>query len=391
MFVPRDIADKLCQLASGFPAVFLTGPRQSGKSTLLKHTFPDYDYVSLEETDYREFALNDPRGFLSRYKAPIILDEVQRAPELLSYLQTLIDTTNKPGMYLLSGSQNFLMMRSVSQSLAGRAGLATLLPFSLSELKRGGVFPDTMDAWLYRGTYPRSLTNNIKTEDFYQAYIPTYVERDVRQETGIHNLDRFQGFLTACARRVGGLVNYADLGREAGIDARTAQSWLSILEESYLIFRLMPWHRNIGKRYTKTPKLYFHDSGLACALLGIHDERELFSHDLRGHIFENAVIAESRKMSFNAGRRPSSFFWRDADRRHNEIDLLIEHGQEMKLFEVKATQTARDKHTRAMRLFSEGYGSEHTTRAVIYDGPESITLNEAEFINWRSLSETILS
>jgi predicted AAA+ superfamily ATPase len=391
MFVSRDIADKLRQLAAGFPAVFLTGPRQSGKSTLLKHTFPDYDYVSLEETDYREFALNDPRGFLSRYKAPVILDEVQRTPELLSYLQTLIDTVNEPGMYLLSGSQNFLMMRSVSQSLAGRAGLATLLPFSLSELKAGGIFPDTMNAWLYRGTYPRSLTTDIQAEDFYQTYIPTYVERDVRQETGIHDLERFQGFLAACTQRIGGLVNYTDLGRDAGIDARTARSWLSILEESYLVFRLMPWHRNIGKRYTKTPKLYFHDSGLACALLGIRNERELLDHDLRGHIFENAVIAESYKMSFNAGRRPRSYFWRDADQRRNEIDLLIEHGQELRLFEVKAAQTARDKHARAMRLFSEGYGSERTKRTVIYDGPESIMLNGAEFINWRSLSKPILS
>lgn len=387
MYIERDISENLLRLASGFPAVFLTGPRQSGKSTLLKNLFSNYLYVNLEETDIREYALSDPRGFLNRYKHPVIFDEVQRAPELLSYIQQEIDAVNKPGMYLLSGSQNFLMMRSVSQSLAGRAGLATLLPFSLREMKSANLLPSSTDEWLYAGTYPRRVTAKILPEDFYQSYIPTYVERDIRQETSIHDIGRFQSFLVACARRAGSLVNYADLARDASIDPRTARSWLSILEESYLTFRLLPYHRNIGKRHTKTPKLYFHDSGLLCSLLGIQNAEALFEHELKGHIFENTVVAEFQKMSFNAGVRPRSYYWRSANSREIEVDLILERSQLLELYEIKSSQTARTKHTDGIEDFTNQKLSTPVQKTVIYDGPGAITLRGAEFVNWRALAD----
>jgi predicted AAA+ superfamily ATPase len=384
MYIERDITDKLKQLASQFPVIYLTGPRQSGKSTLLKYVFPEYNYVSLEDKDIRQFAIDDPRGFLAVQGEYAIIDEAQRAPDLFSYIQTSVDEKEKAGIYLLSGSQNFLMMKSISQSLAGRVGILTLLPFSLTERGDDSVFPDA-NTWIYSGGYPK-LSSGIAPEDYFPSYIKTYLERDIRNETGVKDLSRFRTFLRVCASRVGTTVNFTDIGKEIAADARTIQSWLSILEESYILFRLRPWHGNYGKRQTKTPKLYFWDTGLLCALLGIEDASELTGNSHRGYIFENAVIAEFAKKRYNIGKEPRIYFWRDSDDQEKEIDLVIDKAGAPDLIEIKSSQTANPKFTKNIRMFAVGTGLEGAGRYVVYDGPDGVILADTTFINWRNIS-----
>jgi len=387
-FVERAISAKLKSMAGKFPVVFLTGPRQSGKSTLLKQLFrADYEYVSLEETDTRDFALQDPRGFLNAFRGKVIIDEAQRAPDLFSYIQTKVDSLHKPGMYILSGSQNFLIMRSISQSLAGRVGILSLLPFSLSERAKTGKLPKTANEWMFSGAYPRLVSSRISPEDFFPGYIATYVERDIRAETKIHELDKFRRFLGIVAASSGSPVNLTKLGVDASIDARTVNSWLSILEESYILFRMPPYYNNMAKRYTKTPKLYFYDTGLLCALLGFRNARELTMHEMRGRIFETAVISEVLKKNFNAGRRPKLFFWRDSDNKEKEIDLLEEILPGLELTEIKSSQTANREYTKNLLSFNPPSGVKIKSRQVIYDGSDKPVFSGVRYVNWRSLGE----
>jgi len=387
-FVERAINSKLKSIAGKFPVVFLTGPRQSGKSTLLKQLFhDDYEYVSLEEMDIRNFAINDPRGFLNAFKGKVIIDEAQRAPELFSYIQTRIDKINKPGMYILSGSQNFLMMRSISQSLAGRVGILSLLPFSLSEQAKTGKLPKTSNEWMFSGSYPRLISAKIRPEDFFPGYIATYVERDIRAETKIHELDKFRRFLSIVAAGSGSPVNLTKLGVDASIDARTVNSWLSILEESYVIFRMPPFFSNMAKRYTKTPKLYFYDTGLLCALLGFTNAKELNMHEMRGHIFETAIISEILKRNFNAGRRPRLYYWRDGDNKEKEIDLIEESPQGLELTEIKCSQTANREYAKNLLNFGLASNVKIKSRRVIYDGSDKPTFSGVRYMNWRSLGD----
>jgi predicted AAA+ superfamily ATPase len=401
MYIERKLTGKLQALAAKFPVIFLTGPRQSGKSTLVKRAFSDYDYVNLEEKDQRDFAVRDPRGFLDLYGDKAIIDEAQRAPDLFSYIQTKVDEDDRPGRYLLSGSQNFLILRSISQSLAGRVGILTLLPLSLAERFAG---PDDMpatDEWLYRGAYPRLLAQGIDPVDYYPSYVDTYVERDVRNETGVHDIGRFKAFLKVCAARTGTPVNFTDIGKELSADARTVASWLNILEESYVIFRLRPWYKNIGKRQTRTPKLYFYDTGLLCSLLGIDEPGLLRGHSMRGYLFENAVITEIAKAFYNEGKRPPLYFWRDSGDRDREIDLLIEKAGALDLIEIKSAATAITKYTKNIHSFAretltgsmppDGQGPSSESRApvpgkfVVYDGPDGLRIAETVFLNWRRL------
>jgi predicted AAA+ superfamily ATPase len=385
-FVERDITPKLKNLMSKFPVVFLTGPRQSGKSTLLRHLYKDYTYVNLEEKDTRDLALNDPRGFLDTLGEKAIIDEAQRTPDLFSYIQARVDVKDKTGMYILSGSQNFLMMRNISQSLAGRVGILSLLPFSLGELAKADRFPKTAKEWMFTGSYPRLVAARMGTEDFFSAYIATYVERDVRMEVKIHDIDKFRRFLGICAASTGSPVNLSKIGMEIGADARTVGSWLSVLEESYIIFRLTPYYRNLGKRYVKTPKLYFYDTGLLCALLGFASKDDLNLHQMRGHIFEAAVISEIMKQYFNAGKTPRLHYWRDSDNKEKEIDLLEENAKGIVLTEIKSSQTANKDYTKNLLNFGAPPSHAITARRVIYDGSDKPVFSGVRFVNWKTLS-----
>ena len=384
-YIERAITGKLLDMASKFPVVYLTGPRQSGKSTLLKTLFQEkYVYVSLEEKDTRDFALSDPRGFLNSFKDKVIIDEAQRAPDLFSYIQTKVDERKIPGMYILSGSQNFLMMTSISQSLAGRVGILSLLPLSLSEL--ANKLPKTADEWIFNGAYPRLFSSKIGSADFFPSYIATYVERDIRFETKIHDLEKFRRFLGITAAYAGSPVNLSKLGADVSIDARTVNSWLSILEESYIIFRLAPYFSNMSKRYIKTPKLYFYDTGLLCALLGFTHAKELSLHTMRGHIFETAVISEIAKKYFNTGRRPRLYYWRDSDNKEKEIDLLEESPQGLELTEIKASQTANREYAKNMISFVPSPPVVVKSKRVIYDGSERPVFSGVRYFNWKSLA-----
>lgn len=385
-YVNREITAKLIDYTNKFPVVYLTGPRQSGKSTLLKHVLPDYRYVNLEEKDIREFAVDDPRGFLNSLGFCAVIDEAQYAPDLFSYIQSVVDERDKPGMFVLSGSKSFLMMKNISQSLAGRVGILSLLPFSDTELAEAGKLHEDTNEWLFSGHFPRQATWNINPTDFYPNYIKTYVERDVRLEAGVQKIDKFSSFMHICAMNVGSPVNFSAIGDAIGTDARTVSSWINILEESYIAFRLRPYLKNRVKRYSKTPKLYFFDTGLLCSLLDISAAADLQLMKNRGQIFENAVIVGHYKRMYNQGGFPgdSSYFWRDSSASEKEVDLIVEHADHVELYEIKASQTAKGKYADNLHFFERNAGGVKCVNTVIYDGPYNSAMNGTAFINRRS-------
>ena len=334
----RTAHDRLLRLARGFPVVVLTGPRQSGKTTLARDVFPGHAYVSLEDPDVRQQAAVDPRGFLAAFSAGAILDEAQRAPELLSYVQTAVDADRRSGRFIVTGSQNLLLAASVSQSLAGRAGYAELLPLSYAEAAT--VFAQkSLDELLTCGQYPALYSTPVSAADWHSSYVASYLEREVRQISRIGDLLQFQRFLRMMAARCGQLLNLNSVATDLGIAQTTARDWLTVLEASYVVFLLAPDHRNFGKRLVKTPKLYFFDTGLAAWLLGIKDAQSLSFHPMRGALFENLCIAEYQKHLRHTGAGASAWFWRDNV--GNEIDLLIEHGGQMWPVEIKSGATFR--------------------------------------------------
>ena len=385
-YINRELESKLIAMAQGFPVVSINGPRQSGKSTLVQHAFPDYTYISLEDIDRRERANDDPRGFLSLYGERLIIDEAQYAPDLFSYIQTRVDEVNRPGMYVLSGSQNFLMMKEIGQSLAGRVSVQTLLPFSYSEIKDSEFKPETTCQWLMNGGYPRAIVGRLAPTDFYDGYLQTYLERDIRNETSVRDIAKFHNFLQACAARVGAPINLSDVGRGIGADQRTVSAWLSMLEESYIVFRLAPYYRSIANRHTKTAKLYFYDTGLLCSLLEIESAAHLRQSSYYGAVFENAIIAEVFKRKFHAGRRPSAFFWRNPKNKDTEIDLILESSERLSLYEIKASETANRRHLDSFNKI-ELDTQKQTTRSIIYDGETLGDYLGVRFINWRDLAE----
>ncbi len=321
MYVERALEKKILTLSGKFPVLTLTGPLHCGKSTLLKHCFPDYRYVSLEDHDIREFALQDPRGFLESFGIHTIIDEAQHAPKLFSYLQTKVDRDNTAGRYILSGSHEFLLMRQISQSLAGRCAVLQLAPFSIAELTQSLLMPEDLDTWLFQGGYPRLYQADIAPPDYFSSYIQTYVERDVRLIRNITDHNAFVRFVKICAARVGTMLNYQSLAQDADISVPTVKEWISILELSNIVYLLKPHHRNFGKRLTKAPKLYFSDTGLAIALLGLNESSQVTMHYLRGNLFENMVVSEYVKLFLFQGRVPPLSYW--SDRNRHGIDLFV--------------------------------------------------------------------
>ena len=334
-FIERDLAATLLDASQYFPVLCVTGPRQSGKSTLIKHIFNGYRRFTLEDYDVRSMAQNDPLGFLNQTNGGMIIDEVQRVPELLSYIQGIVD--DRPERrFVLSGSSNFLLLKTVSQSLAGRAGVFELLPMSLSEAKEAYA-EKTLDEIIYNGCFPAVCAGKNVAKYLYPAYTKTYIDKDLRQLININNLSQFHTFLRLCAARIGSIFNASELAGEVGVASNTINAWVSVLEASYIIMRLQPWSENSRKRLTKSPKLYFCDTGLACHLLDIESPEQLSRDKMRGHLFENLIVMEALKQRYNKGKESNIFFFRDA--KGNEIDLLIREAGELKAIEIKSSQT----------------------------------------------------
>lgn len=385
MIVERDITEKLQTLLKSFPVVTITGCRQCGKSTLLKHVFPNYTYISLEDIDIREMASNDPRHFISIYNEFVIIDEIQRVPELLSYLQTHIDSVNKNGMYILTGSHNILLMQSISQSLAGRTALLTLAPFSISELRKAEKLPQSVNEMLYAGNFPRLYNQNIEPSDFYSAYIKTYIERDVRLVKNITDLSAFTRFLKLCAGRCSQILNLSQLAEDAGINRKTAESWLSVLETGYIIFLLRPYYKNFGKRIIKNPKIYFYDTGLASSLLGLTDADQIENFYMRGALFENLAVSELLKKRLFSGKGDDIYFWRDSN--GTEIDVLEEDKTHLYAYEIKASETMNQSFFSNIKKVKDLANLKMQNTAVIYGGDKTIPSSETcgAYISWKEI------
>lgn len=385
--IHREIGNVLVKMAEKMPVISITGPRQSGKTTLARMCFPEYNYVNLENPDMYEAAKDDPCLFLSQFKKGIIIDEVQRLPSLFSYIQTISDERNRPGEFILTGSENFLLSEKISQSLAGRVFVSHLLPLSISELERADlVKTEDMDATLFHGFYPRIHKMNIEPEMFFPSYIHTYVERDVRQIVNVSNLFLFQKFLRIAAGRVGQLINYNNIANEVGVDLKTIKSWFSILESSFIVFFLPPHFENFSKRIIKTPKLYFHDIGLVCSLLGIRKKEELTGHWSKGALFENMIIADLMKGFLNQGKRPSLYFWRDSA--GNEIDCLIDTGSEIKCVEIKSGTTISSDFFKGLKYYRKL--NPKAAPFLIYGGVANSIRSNATIFGWRNAVESLL-
>jgi predicted AAA+ superfamily ATPase len=386
--ISRSARSTLERLMQGFPVVALTGPRQAGKTTLARAFAPDRPYVSLENPDTREFALLDPRGFLAQFPNGAVLDEVQRAPALLSWLQQRVDERAVMGEFILTGSAQFDLMAGLSQSLAGRVGRLELLPFTGAEL--GAALPSTLEAALLQGGYPPLFDRPVARDDWFPNYVATYLERDVRQLLGVRDLVQFQRFVRLCAARSGQMLNLAALGNDAGVSAVTAREWLSVLEASYLVMRLPPYHVNFGKRLVKTPKLYFLDVGLLAWLLGIRDAATLATHAARGALFETWVVSEVLKWRFNAGRPAELYFWRDNT--GHEIDLLLETPQGVQAIEIKSGATfASDWPATALRWqrWAEAAGLPTRTPMVVHGGVGQAARQGVWAVGWRAFTQTL--
>lgn len=367
-------------LADKYPILALTGPRQSGKTTLLKEMFTDYRYVSLENPDNRNFAETDPNGFLEMYDQKVIFDEVQQVPHLFSYLQTIVDEKNRMGQFILSGSQNFHLMERITQSLAGRVAIFKLFPFDFTELASEGLLDDDYIVNMLKGFYPAIYDRNIPSKTFYSNYVQTYVQRDVSDLIAIKDLATFQKFLSLCASRAGQLLNLSSLANETGITHPTAKSWLSALENSYIVFQLQPYHENFSKRIVKSPKMYFYDTGLLCHLLNIREPEQLHLHPLKGNLFENMMIAEYVKRMYHKNDLNDIWFWRDFNGK--EVDLLAFEKGITRLFEIKATQTIMADLFNGLDYVGKLFGKSNVSKNLVYGGTEAQQRSYGNVIPW---------
>ncbi len=379
--IPRLLHDPIKKAAESFPIIGIVGPRQSGKTTLAKQLFPKYDYVNLEQLDTRRFATEDPRGFLDRFNNHVILDEVQRVPDLFSYLQAHVDSRKENGQFILTGSQHFLMMESITQTLAGRIGLFNLYPLSYEEIKKEDLEEPNIQSQILKGGYPRLYDQKVSPDLWLSSYIQTYLDRDISLLSQIDNLNAFEKFVHLIAGRTGQLLNLSSLGNDVGVTHNTIKSWISLLQTSGIILLLQPYYANISKRLNKTPKIYFIDSGLACHLLGIHTKDQLMTHPLYGSLFETFIVSEFMKFFANKGIDQDMFFWRD--QQGTEADIVIVEGNKASLYEIKSAQTiATDAFAKLETI--QKVISQKVSLNLIYGGDDAQLRTKGNVIGWKS-------
>ena len=386
--IKREISQKILDLSEKFPVITVTGPRQSGKTSLLRNLFGDLFYASLENPETRMFAIQDPNGFLRQYSNSGIIDEAQLVPELCSYIQGIVDQSGKTGQFILSGSQSFLLHDRISQSLAGRTAIFHLLPFSFSELQKADQLFPSYEANIFQGFFPRLYDKKIDPPDFYPNYIQTYLERDVRSLQNIHDLNLFVRFLGLCAGRVGQLLDYTSLANDCGVSYNTVKAWISVLEASYVIFLLQPHHSNFSKRLVKRPKLYFYDTGLCCSLLRIEKVSQLTNHYLKGSLFENLILSEFLKRCYNQGKASNLYFWRD--HRGMEIDLIIEHANGLIPVEIKSAKTWNRDFFLNLEKWNGYSGNLPENSHVVYGGDESVNTASGMLHSWNSIDGIVV-
>ena len=383
--IKREIAKEFYDVSKEYNVVTILGPRQSGKTTLAKMCFPEYSYVNLEDPEIRNFARNDPKSFFSEYKTPLIIDEIQNVPELLSYIQVYCDQSNKPGEYILTGSQQPRLHGAITQSLAGRTALLQLLPFSISELDNFNLEMEWED-YTFNGFLPRLYDKKMQPTRLYKNYFQTYVERDVRQIINIKDLIAFENFMRLLAGRVGQVVNYTSLSNDVGISSTTIKEWLSILEASFIIYRLPPYFKNIGKQVIKSPKIYFVDSGLLSYLLGINSPEQVLRDPLRGCLFENLLVMDLLKTKYNRGLNIDFYFYRDSKR--NNVDLIIRKGSELIPVEIKSAMTYSDEFKKGIKFFRKN--SDNSSKGfIVYNGSLTPSTDDAEVVNFKTAPQIL--
>lgn len=381
-YIKRDIEETIIEAAKYFPVITVTGPRQSGKTTMLRHVFPNLHYYSLEDLDTRNFAMEDPVRFLHLHREGMMLDEVHHLPDLLSYMQGIVDREPEK-KYILSGSSNFSLLKNVSQSLAGRSGVFELMPLAISEAKKGGADVSDVDALLYNGLYPAICSGKNIPGFLYPSYVKTYLERDVRDLLNVKDMRQFAVFLRLCAGRIGSIYNATDIANEVGVTTKTIQSWTSILQASYVLYLLPPYFGNTRKRLTKAPKVYFCDTGLACSLLGIETPGQLAFDKMRGHLFENLIVTEMLKCRLNKGKEDNLYFYRDSNQ--NEIDILVSNPASMDAIEVKSAMTYSPSFEKTLKKVSDWISVPVGKRMVVYAGSLEERKGDIQLVNYQNL------
>jgi len=366
-----EIAKHFLRLASQYPVILLTGPRQAGKTTLCKHLFPSYNYVNLEDLEQRHYANSDPKGFLKQFSYGVILDEIQRTPDLPSYIQVIVDEQDRAGMFILTSSQDFAVIDNTNQSLAGRVAILKLLPLSMREIYQQDEQKSlAIDNIMYKGFYPRIHDKKLNPSEALSYYVTTYVERDIRSLMNIRNISSFEKFIKVCAVHTGQLINYSKLADDIGVNQGTIKEWLNLLKASYIVYELKPHYNNLKKRLVKSRKLYFYDVGLACYLLGITTVEHLMSHPLRGQLFENMIISEILKYRFNQAKDNNLYFFRDNS--GNEVDLLLDYGQYLVAIEIKSSATFTKHHFKGLNFYQKLNAANIVAQALIYSGNKTM-------------------